>query len=38
VRWPSPALRAYLEERPEVRTAVQVVLAADLADKLRGRA
>jgi hypothetical protein len=38
VRWPSPALRAYLGAHPEVRTVVQAVLAADLADKLRGRA
>jgi len=37
VRWPSAALRAYLAARPDVRTAIQSVLAADLADKLRGR-
>ena len=37
VRWPHAALRAYLEANPDTRTAVQAVLAADLAGKLRGR-
>ena len=37
VRWPHAALRAFLEANPDTRTAVQAVLAADLAGKLRGR-
>nr|HEX4317904.1 cyclic nucleotide-binding domain-containing protein [Kofleriaceae bacterium] len=35
VRWPHATLRAYLEANPDTRTAVQAVLAADLATKLR---
>ena len=38
VRWPIEPLRGYLEANPEIRTAMQVVLGADLATKLRGRA
>lgn len=38
VRWPSAALRTYLEDAPDTRTAMQLVLGADLATKLRGRA
>jgi CRP-like cAMP-binding protein len=38
VRWPTDALRGYLEAHPETRTAMQLVLGADLAAKLRGRA
>ena len=38
VRWPTTALRAYLEGAPDTRTAMQLVLGADLATKLRGRA
>lgn len=37
VRWPTAALRAYLEDEPDTRTAMQLVLGADLATKLRGR-
>ena len=36
VRWPIAALRGYLEDHPETRTAMQLVLGADLAAKLRG--
>ena len=38
VRWPVALLRDYLEANPETRTAMQLVLGADLAAKLRGRA
>jgi hypothetical protein len=37
VRWSSERLRTFLETHPETRTAVQLVLGADLAAKLRGR-
>ncbi len=37
VRWPAATLRAYLEDHPETRTAMQLVLGSDLASKLRGR-
>ncbi len=36
VRWSTTALRAYLEDAPDTRTAMQLVLGADLATKLRG--
>jgi CRP-like cAMP-binding protein len=36
VRWPADALRAFLAANPDTRTAVQLVLGADLAAKLRG--
>jgi hypothetical protein len=36
VIWPSVALRDYLREHPETRSAIQHVLGADLATKLRG--
>jgi CRP-like cAMP-binding protein len=36
VRWPCIALREHLAARPETRTAMQLVLGADLATKLRG--
>jgi hypothetical protein len=35
VRWPIPALRAFLAKHPETRTAIQLVLGSDLAAKLR---
>lgn len=38
VRWESSSLRAYLADTPDTRTAMQLVLGADLATKLRGRA
>ncbi len=38
VRWPYDALRGHLEANPDTRTAMQLVLGADLASKLRGRA
>jgi CRP-like cAMP-binding protein len=36
VRWPSDRLRGYLDANPDTRTAMQLVLGADLAAKLRG--
>lgn len=38
VRWPFDALRGHLDANPDTRTAMQLVLGADLASKLRGRA
>ncbi len=38
VRWSTASLRAHLAAHPETRTAMQLVLGADLAAKLRGRA
>jgi CRP-like cAMP-binding protein len=38
VRWPCAALRDHLEANPDTRTVMQLVLGADLASKLRGRA
>ncbi len=38
VRWRSDALKTYLAATPDTRTAMQLVLGADLATKLRGRA
>ena len=35
VRWPCDELRTYLEANPDTRTAMQLVLGADLATKLR---
>jgi hypothetical protein len=37
VRWRYDALRGHLEANPDTRTAMQLVLGADLASKLRGR-
>ena len=37
VRWPSDALRAFLADNPDTRTAIQLVLGSDLAAKLRGQ-
>lgn len=37
VRWPCAALRAHLDDNPDTRTAMQLVLGADLAAKLRGK-
>jgi hypothetical protein len=35
VRWPTTSLRDYLAANPDTRTAMQCVLGADLATKLR---
>jgi hypothetical protein len=35
VRWPIPALRAFLAKNPDTRTQIQLVLGSDLAAKLR---
>jgi hypothetical protein len=35
VRWPCNALRGHLDANPDTRTALQLVLGADLAAKLR---
>jgi hypothetical protein len=37
VRWPCAALRGHLDDNPETRATMQLVLGADLAAKLRGR-
>ncbi|HEY0250390.1 MAG TPA: cyclic nucleotide-binding domain-containing protein [Kofleriaceae bacterium] len=36
LRWQIPALRAFLDDNPELRATMQQVLGADLAEKLRG--